>query len=291
MNENLLKELFEILEGSTDSFWKNIAKVEKSFSAQILEWAIKNLDFNNGKISNSLANKQKLMRLKDQMIKAFNFDENEAAISKYLKDIDSVENINYKLLEDQTKKTTIEKVGFNLEKQLLFDDTINLLTNKTSFTELILPDLRQTLFRGIVGNLTFKQLEKEVERSLLSTDKDSNLLRYTKQISRDAISQYDGAIQAKALEIYKFNAFRYTGSLIETSRKTCIGLVKGEGEYKDLIIPNYRSVAYFTKDIQKIIDRSKDNVGWNPETNVSNFAILRGGFSCRHGVRFFMYVE
>ncbi len=127
---------------------------------------------------------------------------------------------------------------------------------------------------------------------------DASLTRYVGQVTRDAISQYDGALNKEVAKKYGLKKFVYIDSVIETSRPICTHI-------KD----KYRNVPIDEATLQKILDEfcpggtpSEEKTtfttvndvtrtmakgsGMIPGTNVSNFVQNRGGYNCRHEVKY-----
>jgi hypothetical protein len=281
--EEFENEILKIVERGNDKLIIDYEKVENSFLDQILKYVRDRFSYTSNKLDRNNDNKKKIIALKEWLVKNGDFSINELTIKNYLQDINSILDLNHKTID----RLDFKKQTFTLEKDILFNDTIDRILNKDAFLDNLLPDAKQTIYRGITFNETYKSLENNLTKSFENTPS----MRYVKQVSRDSINQFDGSIQDKARELYKFNAFSYNGSLIATSRKTCKGLVKGEDVYKQFLIPNYVRKAYFVKDIPKIIELSKNNPGWNPDSTPETFATFSAGYECRHRVSFFMYVK
>lgn len=279
-------EISDIIEGSNNRLLTGISKIEREFLNFILKYVAEEFDMSGGKISNTTANKQKLISLRKQLIDAFKSKAAPDTLRDYLADFDSITELNMKLIENEVTKAEFEKLTvdrFSMEKQILTQSVVDTLSNKPTIIDSFTPAVRQSLFESIALNRTLKQTQARLKEAIVSDKKDSPLLRYVKQVSKDAINQYSGAIQDKARDIYGLDGFRYIGSLQDNSRKTCIDLVKGTGEFKDLSLGGNK---YKVEDIPKIIDRAKNNDGWNPDTTPASFATLRGGYGCRHEVRY-----
>jgi hypothetical protein len=93
--------------------------------------------------------------------------------------------------------------------------------------------------------------------------------RYVKQISRDALGQFDGQINAIIAEEFGLDAFRYVGSLIDDSRPQCVRWV-GKRILEKSEMP------------EQIAWANNNGSGMIPGTNPDNFLVFRGGYNCRH---------
>lgn len=286
-----MEQLIESLEQTNINLYKGLAGIEQEFMTFILEYVTEEFDVENGKIRNNIINRQKLISLRKAVIKAFKNKAATDTLQAYLADFDSVAELNIKLLENSITKAEFEKLTidkFNIEKQVFALNVIDALSNKETIIDLFTPKVRQSLFESIALNRTLKQTRAKLKESIISDKNDSPLLRHIKTISKDSINQFSGAVQDKARELYQLDGFRYIGSLQDNSRSTCVNLVRGDGEYKDISLGGNK---YRVSDIPKIIARSQDNDGWNPDTTIESFATLRGGYGCRHQVVFFRLLE
>ncbi|MFN9108950.1 MAG: hypothetical protein ACK5XN_02555, partial [Bacteroidota bacterium] len=93
--------------------------------------------------------------------------------------------------------------------------------------------------------------------------------RYVKQVSRDALGQFDGQINAKIADEFGLDAFRYVGSIIDDSRSQCVRWVGKRILEKS--------------EMQSEINWANNNgSGMIPGTTPENFLVYRGGYNCRH---------
>lgn len=288
MDQEKIDKILAILEGSQSFLAKSTKDIEKEFLNAVLTHFKDQFDIVDGRLVNNLKNKRLILGIKQNLLKVFENKSGASTLTSYLNDFDEIEKLNISLLKNEisvSEYETLKSENFSIAKEILTQNIVDTLSNKPTIIDQFTPNIRRTLFDSIVFQRTYKQAEKALKESILSEGKkDSTLLRYVKQISKDNINQYDGHIQDYAKEKFGLDGFMYLGRIQDNSRYTCIHLKAGSGEYSDLSLGGNK---YKVSDIQKIIDRSKDNPGWNPDTTVSNFATNRGGFSCNHAVRFF----
>ena len=112
------------------------------------------------------------------------------------------------------------------------------------------------------------QLKTELHDFIIGQKgKMGQLERWSGQITRDALSQYDGAVNDMVREEYNLNAFRYIGSLVTDSRPQCIRWVQ-------------KKVLRYDELTKELADPR--NRGQIPGTNKDNFGTYKGGYNCRH---------
>ena len=117
--------------------------------------------------------------------------------------------------------------------------------------------------------------------------------RYLQQTSRDALSQYQGAINDAVRVAYELKDIIYLGNTIENTRPICAhlrdtlkGRITGEqlkqtlAEYCPNGIPSKKKITYTT--VKGDEHTASKGSGMIEGTRYDNFAQLRGGYGCRH---------
>lgn len=117
--------------------------------------------------------------------------------------------------------------------------------------------------------------------------------RYLQQTSRDALSQYQGAINDAVRVAYELKDIIYVGNTIESTRPICAhlrdtlkGKITGEqlkqtlDEYCPNGIPSKKKITYTT--VKGDEHTASKGSGMIEGTRYDNFAQLRGGYGCRH---------
>lgn len=192
------------------------------------------------------------------------------SVRKFLQDFDTVTDYNAELHESLNNISPDElKKLVDPFKQQTVEDTLRGLTGSGVNVEFVEP-VRQELFKNIVSGANATDVEA-VLRQMIEGDADrlGGLERYVGQVTRDALNQYDGQINAKIADEFNLDAFQYVGSLIDDSRPQCRRWVNKEVILKE--------------DLQREINWANSNgSGMIPGTIPDNFAVFRGGYNCRH---------
>jgi len=283
--DKIVNSGIKIMDSSEESLADYVKKLEKNLYDELVK-IFENVNITNGKLSTSDKAQEFLLSL-DKKIKSGmkNAGYNEG-VNKFLKDFDKIGE-NVKQLQSELNNINITssqiKPFLNIEVQ----NTSNLLIGD-KFNGNIIAPLQQSLYRNIMFGATVADTEKYLREYIISSkDKDSKLLRYVKQISSDSIRQFDGSLQSGIANELGLNAARYVGSIIIDSRAQCRKWVD-----ESLIILD----DSFEKEINKAINGTltydgKKSSGMYKETNLSNFAVLRGGYNCRHRAIMTKYVS
>lgn len=134
----------------------------------------------------------------------------------------------------------------------------------------VLP-LQQKLLQHAESGVSLSEMVESMRGVIAGNPNNQNttFTNYSLQIGRDALGQYDGAVNAKIAQQFDLNAVVYVGSVVDDTRAQCERWLE-----KDFIL---------IADLQDEIDWAFDNgTGMIAGTNPSNFMINRGGYNCRH---------
>jgi len=183
-----------------------------------------------------------------------------------------------------------------VEQALSQSRSADLITQSTTdslkglgIKENIINPLAKQIRTFILTGGTYNDLKGFLKNSI---ENNGKLTQYVTQITVDAFSQYDGALQNEIKTKFKPTKFYYIGDEIETSRPFCTHmkdtygsspisieqLEKDLNEYCHNGIPSEKSITINGK-------QKKKGAGMLEGTTVTNFDINRGGFQCRHKVR------
>jgi hypothetical protein len=274
--DKLINSGSSIMDSSEESLLEVVRKSEKELYKEIVK-IFENVSITNGKLSSSEKAEQFLLNL-DKIIKeAAKKSGYNKGVGQFVKDFDKVAN-NVKQVQSELNKINITAAQIAPIQNIEVANTLETLIG-TKFSSSVVAPLQQALYRNIMFGASVADTEEYLRKYIISTDKnESKLLKYVKQVSRDSVSQFDGALNAKVANEAGLNAVRYSGSLIQDSRAQCRKWVNDEILTLD---------ALFEIEIVKAINgllyyEGKKSSGMYADTNVANFVIYRGGYNCRH---------
>ena len=286
---SLLDQKSKLLNRSTDTFLSSIEKMEGQLHQLVLR-ILNNLDREGGELISTAYNRNQLFQMGLELEDAFAKSRLSRRVQEWVPDFEKLLNLNEKYWTSR---------GWNFNNkinEILSDDMqrrINQLISDLTGPGVevnVIQGLQAKIQEGIVTRQKFSDLKEVVKDYLVTDAKQSQLLRYASVITQDTINGFDGTIQKVVADEYEMDGFMYVGSLIKDSRLTCIGLTSGPGKIpvgKGVVNNPYGSLmlddgSYRISDIQKIIDISYNNPGWNKATTVDTFFVYRGGYNCRH---------
>lgn len=273
------------MEGGLDAMSeaeRNLLNTIKKIEAGLFEELIQFFDtvsMTGGKLSSSPKAEMFLLSLETRIRTALTKAGYDAEVMKFTRRFGQIDE-NVKRLHDYMNGINITASQMDPIRRVEVANTIDKLLGAGISKDFVAP-VRQALYRSVQFGTSFTDAEKLLRNYVTSTQgADSRLLRYVKQVSRDSIAQYDGALQAKIAQDLGLNARRYIGSLIVDSRAQCVkwatkGIIKNE----DLAEEIRWAMNGGTFQVGL---RMKKCAGMNPDTTVETFDIYRGGYNCRH---------
>lgn len=207
-----------------------------------------------------------------EIYKALNESKYDSRVNRYLKDFDL---IKYNIIKEQSviNGINVAERALNQIQKLAIKQTENMLLGNGLDYNLVQP-VRDVLIEAASTGMSRAQAEVNLRTVILGDEERfGKLQRYVTQISRDAISQYEGLLQQKISEEFDLDCFSFEGSLIKDSRPACVKLVN---EFNGVIKKS---------ELQEFINWAYANsTGMIPGTNPNNWPSLRNGYNCRHTV-------
>jgi hypothetical protein len=191
-------------------------------------------------------------------------------VNGFLRNFETLKQFNFDIHRD-INDLSPDELGelINPIQRATVEQTLQSLTGSGVSSNFIEP-VRTGIYQNIVAGSTKADLEAYLRRYILGTPEVDGLFsRYVKQVSRDALNQFDGQVNAKIANEFGLDAYRYVGSLIEDSRPQCRRWVAmGVIQSKDLPA----EIAWM----------NANGTGAIPGTSPETFSIYRGGYNCRH---------
>jgi hypothetical protein len=207
-------------------------------------------------------------------------------LGSLLGSFDELEVANKNLLGLLNPEFDFDALNFSKEKKVVIGELTESLLRPESFKVNISNEVRKILARNVLQGGSIKNLKKELTNVVSKSNTDGGILgRYVGQITTDAVLQYGGIINDKVAKIGVFNAFGYTGSLIETSRIQC---QRWKNDKKGVLLFDQKESPYgYLPDEIKWANANGTGYGRKGSTSYieltkDNFARYRGGYNCRH---------
>jgi hypothetical protein len=243
----------------------------------------KELSIQGDTITNSVKNIKLLSTLKSDL-ETIILDDSDylESVTKFAKLYDKVNDLNYSYFKALEKKFKPPKVMEAIKQQSI-SLTLDSLTEAGMNNNLINP-VREMINTYVTTGGSYAQLNKELNNYINGTPTiDGALVKYTKQVTTDAIHQYTATVNQVVSADLGWEWFRYVGSNIKTTRTFCKALTEKQyyhrSELPKIIKGNF---SEFKEMKGQIYEKTGLPQGMIEDTNVSNFQTYRGGYNCGH---------
>lgn len=174
-------------------------------------------------------------------------------------------------LSSSLNQINVSRVALtSIEQQAIQKATTALLGNGLDVN--LVEPVKNIIFNHVVSGSSIADMELQLRSYIRgNSERLGQLERYTTQIARDSISQYDGTMQSFIQDSFGLNAYGYEGSLIQDSRPQCVRWVE---QFNGVLM---------IEDLKNEIEWAYNyGSGMIQGTTVDTFAINRGGWNCRH---------
>lgn len=275
------------IEKSFNEYVKEIEKINKKLFSIIVSHIS---DFVvDGKFDTSLSN---VAKIKTFLIDALKKSGYVKATNEYMKLVDTIKEINTKWYD---------KESINISKSfdnLLVKNSENAINNVLRGDELI-RNIVEPLNKSLTSGLILKSDFKETYRNLDNIFNDKRIIpSYIENVAYDVMLEHDGTINNVVKVEHKLKYMYWIGSEIESTRPICSHIKDKYGskaisedqmqivldEYCPNGIPSKKSITYTTVN-GKTFTREKGS-GMKQGTNLENISEKRGGYKCRHEVKY-----
>lgn len=267
--EDILSQGIKIFDNSESDLVNSIYGSEFLIYDELIQ-ILNNVNVSNGKLQNNKAAQSFLLTLDTKIYSALKNADYDKSVLRFTKSFDLIAD-NSKQIQSALNGINITNSQISPILNLEVNNTIDKLTGAGIAKDFVNP-IRETLYRNILVGADIGSVEKTLKDYLISTpDADSNLVRYSRQVARDSMQQFDGTIQGNIGDELNLNAIRYVGSLKKDSRPQCERWIKKDAGI--LLIDDLN---------EEIKWAFEEGSGMIKGTDSENFYIFRGGWNCRH---------
>lgn len=281
-------DILKAIEKAVKRFNKIIPNAQKDMLAAIQE-DLRGLDLDGGKIKATVKNISIVARISRRMQSIIVTDEYKAEVKQYMKvfnEVTALQNEYWRAIESSYNPP---KVLREIRK-LTITDTVSKLM-EAGIGANVGDRIADLLKANITTGGSYKELSKMLTEQLTDTESSPGTLsRYAKQITTDAVHQYNRTYTQTVSSDLGFEWYYYANSEIETSRPFCQSMVEERNYFHISEVPNLLKARdmYYTdnKDGKRkpvpIYKKTNLPHGMIPGTNPENFFIYLGGYNCGH---------
>lgn len=248
---------------------------------QELNLLIKDLEIENGKLKNSVANIRMLGKLKNKINEVIVNDKYKKEVANYISQFNAVTTWHDKYFSTLVEKYKTPKVLEAIKVETI-DATVTAMTESGIDTN-VGEGIRSILRTAITSGGSYASLTENLRDYIKGTpETDGILQRYLKTIATDSINTYSATYNDTVSMDLGLNWFRFTGSLLETSRPCCVEMEKYEYFHRKQI-PDILNGKIYT-DTVPLYSKTKLPEGFKANTTVANYPQLRNGWNCGHQI-------
>jgi hypothetical protein len=274
----MIDKLTEEIELAVKEFIDSLPAVQKKIYASLLKETRQLTLYADGTVKNNYENIRRIARIKKTLDDIIFNKTYLTKVSGFIDAFAAVEKIQNNYFAKLSSEFSPMKVLEEVKKQAI-EDTVSALT-ETGIGANITAPIKEILKTNITAGGSYAELTEQLRNKILgNADVDGSLVKYSGQITTDSINQYSATYTKAITDDLGLTWFRYTGSLLRTSRPFCKELVKLSyvhvSQFPDLIHGHIGDVT---------VPLGKDGLpnGMNENTTAANFPILRGGYNCGH---------
>jgi hypothetical protein len=275
------KALIQLITDSVNKFNKNIPGIQRKMLDDIL-LLVKQLDIKDDRIKISGNNLRLIAEVKSRLQSILLNKEYQNNVKAYIKNFDEIIRFQNDYFSKLESKFTAPKLATEIKKQAI-NSVVNSLT-ENGLNANIVDKVHDLMRKATTSGGSYSSMNKQLSDFLINNESgDGQLLRYTKQITTDALNQFSGQYTQLVSSDLGFEWFRYSGSNIQTSRPFCLACTDRKyfhiSELPKVLKGDFPEFELYDGRLNKNTQLPE---GMIPGTDVSNFMINRGGYNCGH---------
>lgn len=283
-------KILDKISKAIDKFDRQIPSIQKKMLQAINE-QLQRLDTTDtGNLKQTVKNMQVLASIKNRLNKIVlskEYLKNVKEFAQAFNELAVVQNEYWSSVESDFKpKPLLREIRIQAIQQ-----TVDGLT-KSGIGQNITNKIAQTLQANITTGGSLFKLQRIMSGQVVGNEEYTGYLEgYTKQVTTDAINQYNAQYTQAVAQGLDFDWYEYTGSDITTTREFCFALTDLRffhvSEIPRLLkATNLFYVNEFTKESGPVRIYKKTGLpyGMIPGTNAANFFVNRGGYNCGHQI-------
>lgn len=266
-SDKIINELIETIDTSIADFNKALPGIQNEILDSILGFT-KQLTLPAKSIKDQVENLKILGKIKSKIHELVLTPEYSESIKAFVKSFDTISTLQNKYFNSIADEFTPNKLLKEIKLSYV-DYTIDSLTE--AGIDVVSSKIEELLLRNITSGGSYASMVKEVSGYL--TGENGALVKYSRQITTDALNQYSASYTKAVTDDLGLKWFRYVGSNIKTTRPFCLAATQ-----KDFF-----HISELPEMSRGVIDgRQVSTAGMIPGTNAKNIQVLRGGWNCQH---------
>lgn len=273
-----IRDILKTMEDAIESFQTAIPDVQQGLLESLMN-ALKDLETDNGRLLNRVANLKLINQLKNRIERLIISEGYKDSIREFVKAFDVLGALHIEYFSQFNQKYTPSKT-LPIIRQTAIDKTLNDLLGQ-GLQSNVVDALHGVLTDNVTTGGSYASLAEQLRTSITGTEQTEGLLeRYSRTITTDAINQYSAQYHETIAADLSMNWGRYVGSNLTTTREFCELLTKKEWVHKSELPEIVK--GHIDGNSCRLSKSTGLPLGMIPGTDASNFKVRRGGYNCGH---------
>lgn len=283
-------QILKTIDNAISKFDKQIPSLQEKMLEEISA-QLRRLDLDsNGSIKSTVSNIQIFSSIKNKLTRIIVNDQYLGEVKQFVQTFSQIASLQHEYWASVEKEFKPRPLLREIRIQAI-KTTVNRLTENgigVNISDRIASLLQSNITTG--GSLM--KMQRILHNQVLGTEEyDGFLKSYTKQVTVDAVNQYNAQYTHAIASDLGYEWYAYQGSDITTTRHFCDAMTDFRYFHVSEIprLLKAEELYYIDKAGKKVLveiyPRTKLPYGMIAGTNPDNFFINRGGYNCGHQIR------
>jgi hypothetical protein len=284
-------QILQTISQSVNNFSSQVPALQQDLLDSILD-ELKRLDLDSANnLKSTVGNIKILSSIKSKLTKLVMNDDYLDQVKEFISAFNTVSALQNEYWQSVEQTFKPKPLLREIRTQAI-EDTVSNLTENGIGTN-ISAQISAVLRQNITSGGSYRALQKQLTELLTDTPASDGLLtKYTRQVTTDAINQYNAQYTQAVASGLGYEWFAYQGSDLTTTRPFCDAMT--DFRYFHITeIPRLLAATdlYYTnkstgaRELVPIYAKTGLPQGMIAGTNSDNFFINRGGYNCGHQIR------
>lgn len=271
--DRILKDKTDRLDLIPDEFNESVQRDQRQLNRELTR-LVNNLQVENGRVLINDRNLAEAVNIVN-LFRDFFFQSNYVgSVQEFADQFNVQRDLVLEYISEAIQEVSNKAIYQNVFQQAK-DESIEALIGASNIENRLIMPIQNILNKAVGAGAGLTETIQNLNDIVIGGQTDGRLLRYTKQIAKDAFIQTDRNVTRVVSVDLGIEFFQYTGGLLDDSRQFCIA--RNANYYHHNEISEWVTPEGEPKP-------SGDWQGKIPETDSTTIFINAGGFNCNHSI-------